>query len=77
MVSQHFREMLQAASATFADEELDAMDDSAAVWWLERNSDDPWLFHMSHDLLGNPKFLTLGEDPSLNLIPIYGLKIRR
>lgn len=64
MVSQHFREMLQAASAPFAEEALDAMDDGEAVSWLERNSDDPWLFHMGGDLDGKPKFLSPREPPA-------------
>lgn len=57
MVSQHFREMLKTASAPFSSEELDAMNDGEAVAWLERNSDDPWIFHCAHDLNGHPKFI--------------------
>jgi hypothetical protein len=57
MVSKLFREKLKAASAPFSREMLDVMDDGSAVAWLERNSDDPWLFHCSRDLTGNPKFI--------------------
>jgi hypothetical protein len=57
MVSEHFREKLQAASASFTAEALNMLDDDQAVAWLERNSDDPWLFHPGRDLKGNPKFI--------------------
>jgi len=63
MVSEYFREKLQAASAPFSRELLEVMDDGHAVAWLERNSEDPWLFHCCRDLNGHPKFLGPREPP--------------
>ena len=68
MLSQHFREKLQGACAPFAEEALDAMDDWEAIAWLERNSDDPWLLHGSHDGHGRPKFIGRRE-PSVERDP--------
>ncbi len=66
MVAQHFREKLKDASAPFTDEVLDAMSDTDACDWLERNSDDPLLFHGCHDLTGKPKFLSRLDPPAIS-----------
>jgi hypothetical protein len=68
MVTQHFREKLQEACAPFTEEALEAMDDGQAVAWLERYSEDPWLFHCMRDLRGCPKFIG-PRDPSVESDP--------
>ena len=57
MVSKPLRKMLIAASAPFDDNALDAMDDGQAYEWLDRNSDDPLIFHGCHDQEGRPIFI--------------------
>lgn len=57
MVGDHFRKKLRDSAAPFDDAYLDSVDDNFAVAWLERNSDDPWLFHMMRDRkTGKPVF---------------------
>ena len=57
MVSEPFREKLEAASAPFDDKQLRSMPDWQACKWLERNSDDPWLFHGLRNRDGQPRFM--------------------